>query len=98
MATLADMLSPSDRRRLAALGSPPANDELAASARAAAADSYGIGRIAWLCVTVALASSESPDEARAALGRMLEDGKLKTTALACLAALTSDRDAAREAL
>lgn len=79
MTALGDLLDSAARERLAALGSPPANDELAASARAAAADSYGIGRIAWLCVTVALASSASRDEARAALGAMLEDGKLKTT-------------------
>jgi len=35
---------------------------------------------------VALISSASPDEARDALTRMLEDGKIKTTALACLTA------------
>jgi hypothetical protein len=88
MSTIADLLDPAARQRLAALGSPPPNEDLAASARAAAAGSDGSGRVAWLCVTVALTSSESLDDARVELGRMLEDGKLKATALACLRTLT----------
>jgi hypothetical protein len=79
--------TPGDRERLDALGSPPANEDLATVARAAAAESDGTGRIAWLCVAVALAGSESPDGARAILTGMLEDGKIKVTALACLTAL-----------
>jgi hypothetical protein len=84
---IGDLLSDRDRQHLEQLADP--NPDLAEAARAAAAESDGTGRIAWLCCAVALTSSDSPDDARAELGRMLEDGKLKTTALACLAALTT---------
>jgi hypothetical protein len=81
------MASPADRQRLDALAHPPGVQDLAEAARDAARESGAAGRIAWLCVAVALTGSESPDEARETLTGMLEEGKLRTTALACLAAL-----------
>ena len=90
MTTLRDLLDPADCARLDALAHPPGVHELAEAARAAARESEGTGRLAWLCVVVALTGLESADEARAALTRMLEDGKIKATALACLAALLSE--------
>ena len=87
MTSFADLLDPADRDRLAALGSPPPNEDLAASARAAAADSAGTGRVAWACVTVALDKTQTSAEARALLADMIEDGELRTVALDCLTAL-----------
>jgi hypothetical protein len=87
MSTIADMLAPAARQRLAALGSPPPNEDLAASARAAAADSDGSGRVAWVLVALALDRAASVTEARDVLGEMVEDTALRTTAKACLTAL-----------
>jgi hypothetical protein len=94
MTALADLLDPADRQRLAALAVPADTHQLAAAALDTARASDGTGQLAWLLVVVALAGSASPDEARASLSRMLEDGKLKTTALACLGALCHDDTAA----
>ncbi len=87
MPALTDLLSPDDRERLNARAHPPSVQDLAETARETARTSGDAGRIAWLCVAVALAGSELPDEARDALNGMLEDGQIKTTALACLEAL-----------
>jgi len=65
--SVADLLGPGDRERLAALAGQAAGLDLAG---------------------VALAAAPTPDQARAALDRVLDDPQLKTTALACLGALT----------
>jgi hypothetical protein len=88
--SLAELLDPAARQRLAALGSPPANDDLAASARAAAADSHGSGKVAWALVALALDRSASIAEARGILGEMIEDTGLRGMAQACLTALCRD--------
>jgi hypothetical protein len=90
VATFADLLDPGDRERLDLLAHPRDVQDLAEAARQAAQESDGAGRVAWLCVTVALSGSGSPDEAKAILTGMLEDGKIKATALACLTALCSE--------
>lgn len=88
MPALADMLSPGDRERLAALAGQPAVPDLADLARDAAAESQGTGRTAWLCAAVALAAAETPDQARAVLERVLDGTSLRTLALACLSTIT----------
>jgi hypothetical protein len=90
MTAIADLLAPASRQRLHVLANPPTVQELTEAARKAAREADGTDRIAWLCVTVALTSSGSPGEARDDLIRMLQDGKLRTTALACLRALCGD--------
>jgi ABC-type Fe3+ transport system substrate-binding protein len=97
MASFADLLDPADRQRLAALGSPPSSGELAASARAAAADSDGSGRVAWLLVATALDRARDTTEARTVLAGMVEDEGLRATAIACLAALRNGSASARTA-
>lgn len=89
MPSLADLLDPADRQRLEHLADP--NPGLADAARAAAADCAGPQRLAWLCCAVALAGSSSPDEARADLDEMLQEGPLKATAIGCLDALLDRR-------
>lgn len=90
MPALEDLLDPAARQRLAALGSPPPNEDLAASARAAAAESAETGRIAWGAVVLVLDKTQTPEEARTMLAGMIADQQLRATALGCLAALTSD--------
>lgn len=85
MPSLADLLDPADRQRLEHLADP--NPDLADAARTAAAGCLGTQRLAWLCCAVVLAGASSPDEARADLDVMLEDGPVKLTALACLDSL-----------
>lgn len=87
MPALADLLDPASRSRLAALGSPPTNADLATAARAAAADSDGSGRVAWALVALALDRTADPAEARDVLGEMVEDETLRATALGCMTAL-----------
>lgn len=95
MTALADLLDPADRERLAALSRPANMDYLARIAADSARDSAGIGRTAWLAVAVALGTYEDLAEARDALTAVL-DGQLRTVALACLGALTSDNETTTE--
>ena len=89
MAVIADILSPADSARLAALGSQPTTAELAAAAREAAAESTGTGKLAWPLAARALDQSETTTQARAHLGAVI-DSKLRTLALACTGALSRD--------
>jgi hypothetical protein len=86
--SVADLLDAVDRRRLAALGSPPGTAELAAAAREAAAGSTGTGRVAWALVGLALERAEDLAGARDELAGMVEDDALRATAIACLNSLT----------
>ena len=94
VAALADLLSDRDRQRLDRLADP--NAALAEAARAEAADSTGTGRLAWACVALVLAKTQTPEEARAALDDMVEDDRLRTLARGCLGVLLDD-DTATEA-
>jgi hypothetical protein len=86
MPTLAELLDPAARARLAALARPSVQD-LAESARAAVTESQGSDRVAWCAVALALKASESPGEARGVLEEMLEPGRIRALALGCLAVL-----------
>lgn len=90
MAALADLISPGARDRLATLAVAHDMEHLARIAADSAKDSAGIGRTAWLCVAVALGTSEDLTDARQALTTVL-DGQLRTVALGCLGALTASR-------
>lgn len=90
--SLADLLDPTQRDRLAALGT----QDHAAAARAALAESTATGRVAWALVVVALERARTADDARDILAAMVTDEKLRTVAMACLAALTRDHDTAEE--
>jgi hypothetical protein len=91
---LGDLLSERDRHRLQHLADP--NPGLAESARTAVAESAGAARIAWACVVMALDQTDSPGEASTLLAGMIEDGELKSMALASLDTLTGDPAAAPE--
>jgi hypothetical protein len=90
MAALADLLDPAARQRLAQFVDAVDMEHLARIASDTARESSGTGRTAWLCVAVALGTSEDITEARDALTAILGPGKLRTTALACLVALCRD--------
>jgi hypothetical protein len=94
VSTIADLLDPAERHALERLADP--NPHLAEAARAAAADSAGPGRVAWACVALVLDKTQTPEEARALLAGMVEDERIRNTALACLAALTGDGDTTTE--
>ena len=83
MPALADLLSTPARARLTMLA-------LANEARDAARESAGPGRTAWLCVALVLAATDAPAEAEAMLTDMLDSGRIRATAIACLRALCPD--------
>jgi hypothetical protein len=83
VATIAELLSTPAQARLAMLA-------LSSEARDAARESAGQGRAAWLCVALVLAAADTPSEAEAMLDDMLDGGRLRATALACLRTLCPD--------
>ena|SRR5579859_884036 len=96
MPSLADLLAPGDRDRLAALANPVDMQHLARIAAATAEESSAIGRTAWLCVAVSLGTSGTIAEAREALKAVLGPGSLLTVALACVGSITSDSGTTEE--
>lgn len=96
MPTIADLLGPAERDRLAALADPAGMTHLAGIAAATAEESTGLGRTAWLAAAVALGTSHDVAEARDALTAVLGPGRLLTVALACLGALCGDDDTTTE--
>lgn len=91
MITIGEALDPVARRRLARLAQPePDPDELAQTARDAAAESTGPGTSAWMAVAVAIATARSTAGAAIVLDEILEHGPLQTLAQACLATLCND--------
>ena len=96
MTTLGDLLDPADRQRLERLHEPDVQD-LAAAARAAAAESTGPGRTAWSLVALALDySGGSAETARGIVDAIVHDDRVCHLALACLTTLTSDGDTTTE--
>jgi hypothetical protein len=83
VAAIADLLSTPARARLTMLA-------LANQARDTARESTGPGRAVWLCVALALAATDTPGEAQAMLTDMLDSGKLRAPAIACLRTLCPD--------
>jgi hypothetical protein len=89
---IGDAISPRTRQRLARLGQPegPDPDELAQVAKAAAEESSGPGRSAWIAVALAIGVARTTDGAALVLDEILEPGPLQTLAQACLRSLCSD--------
>jgi len=84
---LADLLDPVDRQRLERVAEPDVRD-LAAAARQAAADSAGLGRVAWSLVALAFDySGGSAETARGLIDAIVRNDQIRTMAKACLTAL-----------
>ena len=87
MATFAELLDAASRDRLAEV----VHADLIAAAQDAVAESFGIGRLAWCAVVVALSHAVSVQEARDDLGDMITDEHLRILAKVCLASISNDQ-------